>query len=147
MSHRVSALQARLKALNGVIEAVSQEKITEELIGIIHRPGWTAVAEAALVQKMNHNKKQSNRGEEVSTLRLPDAADPRDGVRLIKAFLEIKEPALREKLIHLAEDLARASSDRLGTAEVEENHNARSVVSTFWRTPAEHDAAVLAEMP
>jgi hypothetical protein len=72
---------------------------------------------------MNHNKKQSNRGEEVSKLRLPDAADPRDGVRLIRAFLEIKEPAWREKLIHLAEDLARASSDCLGTAEVEANHN------------------------
>jgi hypothetical protein len=71
---------------------------------------------------MNYNKKQSNRGEEVSKLRLPDAADPRDGVRLIRAFLEIKEPAWREKLIHLAEDLARGSSDCLGTAEVEENH-------------------------
>ena len=71
---------------------------------------------------MNHNKKQSNRGEEVSKLRLPDAADPRDGVRLIKAFLEIKEPAWREKLIRLAEDLAKASSDCHGNAEVEENH-------------------------
>ena len=147
MSHRVSALEARLKALNGVIEAVSQEKITEEVIGIIHRPGWTTVDETALVQKMNHNKKPSNRGEEVSKFRLPDVADPRDGVRLIKAFLEIKEPALREKLMHLAEDLARASSDRLGTAEVEENHNARSVVSTFLRTPAEDDAPVPAQMP
>ena len=68
---------------------------------------------------MSHNNKQSNRGEEVSKLRLPDAADPRDGVRLIRAFLEIKEPAWREKLIHLAEDLAKASSDCLGTAEVE----------------------------
>jgi hypothetical protein len=71
---------------------------------------------------MNHNKKQSNREEEVRKLRLPDAADPRDGVRLIRAFLEIKEPAWREKLIHLAEDLAKGSSNCLGTAEVEENH-------------------------
>ena len=74
---------------------------------------------------MNRNKKQSNQEDEVSKFRLPDDADPRDGVRLIRAFLEIKEPALREKLIHLAEDLARASSDRLRTAEtaeVEENH-------------------------
>jgi hypothetical protein len=52
----------------------------------------------------------------------PMPADPIDGVRLIRAFLEIKEPAWREKLIHLAEDLAKASSDGLGTAEVEENH-------------------------
>ena len=71
---------------------------------------------------MNRNTKQSNREEEVSKRRLPDAADPRDGVRLIRAFLEIKEPAWRDKLIHLAEDLAKASSDCLGTAEVEENH-------------------------
>ena len=96
---------------------------------------------------MSHNKKQSNRGEEVSKLRLPDAADPRDGVRLIRAFLEIKEPAWREKLIHLAEDLAKASSDCLGTAQVEENHKASFVVSTFLRTPAEDDAPVPAEMP
>jgi hypothetical protein len=65
--------------------------------------------------------KHSNREEEVSTLRTPDAADPRDGVRLIRAFLEIKEPAWRERLIFLAEDLARASSDSLGTAQREEN--------------------------
>jgi hypothetical protein len=71
---------------------------------------------------MNRNKKQANQEEEVSKFRLPDDADPRDGVRLIRAFLEIREPAWREKLIHLAEDLAKASSDRLGTAEVEENH-------------------------
>ena len=68
---------------------------------------------------MNRNTKQSNREEEINKLRLPDAADPRDGVRLIKAFLEIKEPAWREVLIRLAEDLAKASSDYLG---VEENH-------------------------
>jgi hypothetical protein len=71
---------------------------------------------------MNRNKKQANQGEEVSKLRLPDDADPRDGARLIRAFLEIKEPAWRERLIHLAEDLAKASSVGLGTAEVEENH-------------------------
>jgi hypothetical protein len=71
---------------------------------------------------MNRNTKQSDREEEVSKRRLPDAADPRDGVRLIRAFLEIKEPAWREKLIHLAEDLAKASSDGLGTGEIEENH-------------------------
>jgi hypothetical protein len=71
---------------------------------------------------MNRNKKQSNQEDEVSKFRLHDDADPRDGVRLIRAFLEIKKPAWREKLIHLAEDLAKASSDGLGTAEVEENH-------------------------
>ena len=71
---------------------------------------------------MNRNKKQTNQEEGVSKFRPLDNADPRDGVRLIRAFLEIKEPTWREKLIHLAEDLAKASSDRLRTAEVEENH-------------------------
>jgi hypothetical protein len=90
---------------------------------------------------------KGNREEEISNLRLPDAADPRDGVRLIRAFLEIKEPAWREKLIHLAEDLAKASSDGLGTAEIEENHERAFRGSTFLRTPAEDDAPVPAEMP
>jgi hypothetical protein len=59
----------------------------------------------------------------ISVVRLnPRSADPRDGVRLIKAFLEIEEPALREKLICLAEDLAKASSNCLGTAQVEGSH-------------------------
>jgi hypothetical protein len=71
---------------------------------------------------MNRNKKQANQGEELSKFRLPDDADPRDGVRLVRAFLEIKEPAWREKLIHLAEDLAKASSEGLATAEAEEKH-------------------------
>jgi hypothetical protein len=67
---------------------------------------------------MSRNEKKK---DEISKLRLSDPADPSDGVRLIRAFLEIKEPAWREKLIHLAEDLATASFDGLGTAEVEEN--------------------------
>jgi hypothetical protein len=53
---------------------------------------------------------------------LPDAADPKDGVRLIKAFLQIKDPALREEVIRWAEDLAKASSDRLAAAQAAENH-------------------------
>jgi hypothetical protein len=40
----------------------------------------------------------------------PNAIDPREGVRLIKAFLEIKEQGLRETLIRLAEDIAKATS-------------------------------------
>jgi hypothetical protein len=66
---------------------------------------------------MNHNTRNSDRDEQVGKFRPPDTADPRDGVRLIRAFLEIKEPAWREKLIRLAEDLAKASSDRLATLD------------------------------
>jgi hypothetical protein len=71
---------------------------------------------------MNHNTRKLNRDVRVSRFRLPDAADPRDGVRLIKAFLEIKEPVWREKLICWAEELAKASSDCRETALGEENH-------------------------
>ena len=67
---------------------------------------------------MNMNARETNLDEHISNFRLSDAADPRDGVRLIRAFLEIKEPALREKLICLAEDFAKASSGCLGTSQV-----------------------------
>jgi hypothetical protein len=69
---------------------------------------------------MKHSTKQSNREADVGRLRLHDVGDPSDGVRLIKAFLDIKEPAWREKLILLAEDLAKASSDCLETRQLEE---------------------------
>jgi hypothetical protein len=60
---------------------------------------------------MNSDTKESNPNDLVSnSVRLPNAMDPREGVRLIKAFLSIKEAGRREKLIRLAEDLAKASS-------------------------------------
>jgi hypothetical protein len=95
---------------------------------------------------MSRDKKQSNRGEGVSKLRLPDAADPRDGVRLIRAFLDIKEPAWREKLIILAEDLAKASSDGLGTADMEENRK-RAFRGLDALAKPEDDPPVPAEIP
>jgi hypothetical protein len=95
---------------------------------------------------MSRDKKQSNRGEEVSKLRVPDAADPRDGVRLIRAFLEIKESAWREKLMLLAEDLAKASSDGLGTADIEEDRK-RALRGLDALAKPEDDPPVAAEMP
>jgi hypothetical protein len=95
---------------------------------------------------MSRDKKQSNRGKEVSKLRLPDAADPRDGVRLIRAFLEIKESAWREKLMLLAEDLAKASSDGLGTADIEEDRK-RALRGLDALAKPEDDPPVAAEMP
>jgi len=83
---------------------------------------------------MNKNTKQGDRYGEVSKLRPPGTSSPKDGVRLIKAFLEIKEPARREKLIRLAEDLAKTSSDGLATAQVERRTtNDRSTVLMFLR--------------
>jgi hypothetical protein len=98
-------------------------------------------------ERVSRNKKQSNQEEEVSKLRLPDAADPREGVRLIRAFLEIKESAWREKLIHLAEELAKASFDGLGTAEVEEDHARAFRSFDALANPTEDDAPVPGEMP
>jgi hypothetical protein len=95
---------------------------------------------------MSRDKKQSNRGEEVGKLRSPDSADPRDGVRLIRAFLEIKEPAWREKLMILAEDLAKASSDGLGTADMEENRK-RAFRGLDALANPEDDPPVPAEIP
>ena len=95
---------------------------------------------------MSRDKKQSNRGEGVSKLRLPDAADPREGVRLIRAFLDIKEPAWREKLIFFAEDLAKASSDGLGTADMEENRK-RAFRGLDALANPEDDPPVPAEIP
>ena len=74
------------------------------------------------VAKMNRNIRKLNRDVPASKFRLSHGAEPRDGVRLIKAFLEIKEPAWREKLICWAEQLAKASSDCRETALVEENY-------------------------
>jgi hypothetical protein len=71
-------------------------------------------------KKVNYDTRKSNRVQ-VSKFRLVDAADLRDGARLIKAFLEIKELAWREKLICWAEELAKASSGCRETALVEEN--------------------------
>ena len=86
---------------------------------------------------MNPNTIKRNRDEKVSEFRLSDAADPRDGVRLIKAFLEIEEPALREKLICLAEDLAKASSGCLRIAQVEESHRRAFRGFDIFATPVE----------
>jgi hypothetical protein len=60
---------------------------------------------------MNYKLKESNHNDLITKSALaPNAIDPREGERLIKAFLEIKEQALREKLIRLAEDIAKATS-------------------------------------
>jgi hypothetical protein len=58
---------------------------------------------------MNYKVKENNTLTRKSVLR-SNTIDPGEGVRLIKAFLEIKEQGWREKLIRLAEDIAKATS-------------------------------------
>jgi hypothetical protein len=91
---------------------------------------------------MSRNTKQSNQKDEVNELPLPGAAEPRDRVRLIRAFLAIKEPGWREKLIHLAEDLAKASFNCLGTEEVGETHELAFRSFDALANPAENDMPV-----
>jgi hypothetical protein len=66
--------------------------------------GWTG-------RKVNHKTKINNSNDLVrGSIQLRNATDPSEGIRLIKAFLKIKERGWREKLIRFAEDLAKASS-------------------------------------
>jgi hypothetical protein len=58
---------------------------------------------------MKYKVKESNTLLREPVLR-SNTIDPGEGVRLIKAFLEIKEQGWREKLIRLAEDIAKATS-------------------------------------
>ena len=67
---------------------------------------------------MNQNIKISNPKNPMSeSVQLPKVTDPskrapliNEGIRLIKAFVDIKDSGSREKLIRFAEDLAKTSS-------------------------------------
>jgi hypothetical protein len=67
---------------------------------------------------VNQNIKISNPKDQMSeSVQLPNATDPserapliNEGIRLIKAFIDIKDSSSREKLIRFAEDLAKTSS-------------------------------------
>jgi hypothetical protein len=67
---------------------------------------------------VNQNIKISNRKDPVTeSVQLPKATDLserapliNEGIRLIKAFIDIKDSGSREKLIRFAEDLAKTSS-------------------------------------
>jgi hypothetical protein len=68
-----------------------------------------SLAESESAVKMNYKGKESNTLTRKSVIR-SNTIDPGEGVRLIKAFLEIREQGRREKLIRLAEDIAKATS-------------------------------------
>jgi hypothetical protein len=67
---------------------------------------------------VNQNIKISNPKNPMSeSVQLPKVTDPskrapliNEGIRLIKAFIDIKDGSSREKLIRFAEDLAKTSS-------------------------------------
>jgi hypothetical protein len=49
MEHDISKLQASLRAFDNKVAELSQQRVAELLIPVIHRPGWTTIAEFALV--------------------------------------------------------------------------------------------------
>jgi hypothetical protein len=48
-SHDLAALEKNIEAIHGIFKRFSEEHKAERLIGIIHNPGWTSIAEYALV--------------------------------------------------------------------------------------------------
>lgn len=52
MAHDVSALEGKLRKLDQSLAALAATKHAQQLIPVIHRPGWTTVAEMHLVHAM-----------------------------------------------------------------------------------------------
>jgi hypothetical protein len=50
--HDLKALETKLKGLRGSLAKLADEKQFEELLVIIHKPGWTTPAEYLLVRGM-----------------------------------------------------------------------------------------------
>jgi hypothetical protein len=52
MSEHTKTIEPKIRALQEQLKKISSEKNTEQLITIIHRPGWTTVREAEFVHAM-----------------------------------------------------------------------------------------------
>jgi hypothetical protein len=52
MTHDIPSLEVKLRNLGRSLDQLASEKHAEQLIPIIHRPGWTTVAEALFVHGM-----------------------------------------------------------------------------------------------
>jgi hypothetical protein len=52
MSEHAKTLEPKIRALQEQLKEISSEKNTEQLITIIHRPGWTTPQEAEFVHAM-----------------------------------------------------------------------------------------------
>ena len=48
--HELNRLEANIKALKSSHDALASSSSLDELLNIIHRPGWTTVAELAFVE-------------------------------------------------------------------------------------------------
>jgi hypothetical protein len=52
MNEHTKTLEPKIRAIQEQLKQISSEKNTEQLITIIHRPGWTTVREAEFVHAM-----------------------------------------------------------------------------------------------
>jgi hypothetical protein len=52
MTHDIAGLEGKLRALGEATSKFTEAKHVDQLLPIIHRPGWTTVQEAALVHLM-----------------------------------------------------------------------------------------------
>ena len=52
MTHDIAGLEGKLRALGAATSKLAEAKHVDQLMPIIHRPGWTTVQEAALVHLM-----------------------------------------------------------------------------------------------
>jgi len=50
--HNIPQLEARIKELEGVCKSVGDNSELTELLTILHRPGWTSVAEFAFASSI-----------------------------------------------------------------------------------------------
>jgi hypothetical protein len=52
MSEHAKTLEPKIRALQEQLKKISSDKNTEQLVTIIHRPGWTTPQEAEFVHAM-----------------------------------------------------------------------------------------------
>jgi hypothetical protein len=74
MGHDLSKLERSIETLDRRITELSSLRLTKELVPIIHQPGWTTIAEVALVENTVESLIHTVDGQIQQTRRLLDAA-------------------------------------------------------------------------
>jgi hypothetical protein len=75
MEHDISKLQASLRAFDNKLAELGRQRVAELLIPIIHRPGWTTIAEYSLVAAVLEAMQHQVDGLALLIHRLVDAAE------------------------------------------------------------------------
>lgn len=74
MAHDLSKLERQIEVLDRRIGELASLRLTKELVPIIHGPGWTTIAEVALVENAVESLTHTVEGQIHQTKRLLDAA-------------------------------------------------------------------------